>query len=68
MIPLQLQNRTANERCQGLKEKILTELSIPRVRSMMKNTTAQNVDPERVEIASGYRMKTKPAPEIGNKN
>lgn len=30
----------------------------------MKNTTAQNVDPERVEIASGYRMKTKPAPGI----
>lgn len=30
----------------------------------MKNTTAQNEDPERVEIASGYRMKTKPAPEI----
>lgn len=37
---------------------------MPSVRSMMKNTTAQNVDPERVEIASGYRMKTKPAPEI----
>lgn len=36
---------------------------MPSVRSMMKNTTAQNVDPERVEIASGYRMKTKPAPE-----
>lgn len=33
----------------------------------MKNTTAQNVDPERVEIASGYRMKTKPAPEIEKK-
>lgn len=42
---------------------------MPRVRSMMKNTTAQNVDPERVEIASGYRMKTKPAPgiEMGEK-
>jgi len=40
---------------------------MPRVRSMMKNTTAQNVDPERVEIASGYRMKTKPAPEIEKK-
>lgn len=37
---------------------------MPRVRSMMKNTTAQNVDPERVEIASGYRIKTKPAPGI----
>lgn len=37
---------------------------------MMKNTTAQNVDPERVEIASGYRMKTKPAPgrEKGKKD
>ena len=29
---------------------------------MMKNTMAQNVDPERVEMASGYRMKTRPAP------
>lgn len=28
----------------------------------MKNTTAQNVDPDRVEMASGYRMKTRPAP------
>lgn len=40
----------------------LTELSIPRARSMTKNTTAQNVDPDRVEMASGYRMKTRPAP------
>ena len=29
---------------------------------MIKNTTAQNVDPDRVEMASGYRMKTRPAP------
>ena len=29
---------------------------------MTKNTMAQNVDPERVEMASGYRMKTRPAP------
>lgn len=28
----------------------------------MKNTTAQNVDPDRVEMASGYKMKTRPAP------
>lgn len=28
----------------------------------MKNTIAQNVDPDRVEMASGYRMKTRPAP------
>lgn len=28
----------------------------------MKNTTAQKVDPDRVEMASGYRMKTRPAP------
>lgn len=43
-------------------EQVLTELSIPRARSMMKNTMAQNVDPDRVEMASGYRMKTRPAP------
>jgi hypothetical protein len=29
---------------------------------MTKNTTAQNVDPDRVEMASGYRMNTRPAP------
>lgn len=28
----------------------------------MKNTTAQKVDPDKVEMASGYRMKTRPAP------
>lgn len=48
----------------GVRERgSLTELSIPSARSMMKNTTAQNVDPDRVEMASGYRMKTRPAPE-----
>lgn len=31
----------------------LTELSIPRVSNMMKNTIAQNVEPGSVEIASG---------------
>ena len=31
----------------------LTELSMPRVSNMMKNTIAQNVDPGSVEIASG---------------
>ena len=46
----------------------LTELSIPRARSMMKNTTAQNVDPDRVEMASGYRMKIRPAPGRNIKN
>lgn len=47
---------------------LLTELSIPRARSMMKNTIAQNVDPDRVEMASGYRMKTRPAPARNTKN
>lgn len=28
----------------------------------MKKTTAQNVDPDSVEMASGYKMKTRPAP------
>lgn len=40
----------------------LTELSRPRARSIKKNRTAQNVDPDRVEMASGYRTNTRPAP------
>lgn len=33
--------------------KRLTELSMPRVRSMMKKNMAKNVEPGRVEMASG---------------
>lgn len=41
---------------------ILTALSMPRVSNIIKNTTAQNVDPRRVDIASGYITKTSPGP------
>lgn len=44
------------------REGSLTELSSPRARSIKKNRTAQNVDPDRVEMASGYRINTRPAP------
>lgn len=36
-----------------LVSKLLTELSMPRVRSMMKKNMAKKVEPGRVEMASG---------------
>ena len=45
-----------------LRDEKLTELSRPRVSSIMKKMIDQKVDPGRVAIASGYTTNTRPGP------
>jgi len=46
------------------KQGLRTELSKPRVRSIMKKMRAQKMDPGMVAIAAGYTMKTSPGPSV----
>jgi hypothetical protein len=41
-----------------------TELSRPKVNSIMKNINDQNVLPNIVEIAAGYTINTSPGPSV----
>lgn len=41
-----------------------TELSRPKLSSIMKNIKAQNTDPGIAAIAAGYTMNTKPGPSV----
>lgn len=41
-----------------------TELSKPRVKSIMKKISAQNIDPGMVAMAAGYTMNTSPGPSV----
>lgn len=43
---------------------LLTELSNPRVNSIIKKISAQKVDPGMVAIAAGYTTNTKPGPSV----
>jgi len=43
---------------------IVTELSSPSVRSIIKNSRDQIVEPGMVEMASGYTTNTSPGPFI----
>lgn len=43
---------------------VLTELSKPKVRSIIKNIKAQNMLPGIVAIAAGYTTKTNPGPSV----
>lgn len=42
----------------------LTELSRPRVSSIMKKMSAQKMEPGMVEMAAGYTMNTSPGPSV----
>ena len=50
----------------GLLFHVLTELSSPRVRSIMKKMSDQKVDAGRVAMASGYTTNTRPGPETSH--
>lgn len=47
-----------------IKYVYLTELSNPRVSSIIKNINAQKVDPGMVAIAAGYTTNTSPGPSV----